>query len=63
MDTRQLALITDDESATARDWRLDDHTRQIGRKGVAAAREALRAALADHHDRDRRDGHGPPAAA
>jgi hypothetical protein len=46
MDTRQLALITDDESAASRTWRLDEHTREIGRQGVAAAREALRAALA-----------------
>jgi hypothetical protein len=45
MDTRQLALITDDPSAT-RDWRLDDHTREVGRRGVAAARQALQEAAA-----------------
>jgi hypothetical protein len=44
MDTRQLALITPDELAARRDWRLDDHTREVGRQGIAAAREALRAA-------------------
>ncbi len=52
MDTRQLALITDDAS-TPRSWRLDDHTRQVGREGIAAARAALRAALAHQ-----RGGHG-----
>lgn len=41
METRQLVLISDEPS---RDWRLDDHTRQVGRAGIAAAREALRAA-------------------
>jgi hypothetical protein len=45
MDTRQLALITD-ESAASHHWRLDEHTREVGRQGVAAARAALRAALA-----------------
>ena len=44
MDTRQLALITDDELAARREWRLDDHTREIGRQGIAAARAALRSA-------------------
>ena len=36
----QLTLI--DESG--RDWHLDAHTREIGRQGVASAREALRQA-------------------
>jgi hypothetical protein len=44
MDTRQLALITDDELAARREWRLDDQTREIGRRGIAAARAALRSA-------------------
>jgi hypothetical protein len=44
METRQLALITDADSST--NWRLDEHTRQVGRQGIAAAREALRAAIA-----------------
>ncbi len=30
-------------------WRLDDRTRQIGRNGVASAREALRAARSSQH--------------
>lgn len=45
MDTRQLALITD-ETSESRSWKLDEHTRQIGRQGIAAARRALRQALA-----------------
>lgn len=28
------------------EWRLDDRTREVGRRGVASAREALREALA-----------------
>ncbi|MGQ0617865.1 MAG: hypothetical protein ACT4PW_12890 [Acidimicrobiia bacterium] len=36
---RQLALIEEPS-----DWRLDEHTRQAGREGVAKAREALRQA-------------------
>ena len=38
--TRQLVLIEDAKS----DWRLDERTREVGRKGVAQAREALREA-------------------
>jgi hypothetical protein len=36
---RQLVLIEQEP-----DWRLDDHTREVGRAGVAQARAALRAA-------------------
>jgi hypothetical protein len=36
----QLVLI---ESSSV-DWRLDERTRQLGRRGVEAAREALRQA-------------------
>jgi hypothetical protein len=36
---RQLILLEQDA-----DWRLDERTREIGRAGVARAREALRAA-------------------
>lgn len=39
---RQLALI----EVKDRDWKLDDRTREVGRKGIAAAREALRQASA-----------------
>jgi hypothetical protein len=49
---RQLTLIDVNE----RDWRLDDETREIGRQGIARAREALAlaraAARADHAARD-----------
>jgi hypothetical protein len=37
----QLTLLE-----TPPEWKLDDDTREIGRQGVASAREALRAALA-----------------
>jgi hypothetical protein len=40
---RQLHLLTDDDHRRA-DWRLDAHTRAIGRQGLARARAALRAA-------------------
>jgi hypothetical protein len=43
----QLTLLE-----TPPDWRLDERTREVGRRGVARAREALRAALATR----RRDG-------
>ena len=36
----QLALLEDDD----REWKLDERTREIGRRGVASAREALRQA-------------------
>ncbi|HEX6569443.1 MAG TPA: hypothetical protein VF015_09765 [Acidimicrobiales bacterium] len=36
----QLSLIE-----TPRAWRLDEHTRAVGREGVARARAALRAGL------------------
>lgn len=43
----QLTLVD-----TPRDWKLDRHTREIGRKGVAEAREVLRLAGSgdDHGD-------------
>lgn len=39
---RQLILIDDRQP----DWRLDEHTREVGKAGVAQARAALREALA-----------------
>lgn len=54
---RQLVLI--EERGT--DYRLDERTREIGRRGVAAAREALRnAAPAPVAERSR---HGRRSAA
>jgi hypothetical protein len=42
--TDQMALLPDHPDKAS--WELDEHTRQIGKQGVAAAREALqRAAL------------------
>lgn len=38
----QPKLILVDEKKP--DWKLDDKTKEVGRKGVAAAREALRQA-------------------
>ncbi|HMC41618.1 MAG TPA: hypothetical protein VKI20_01310 [Acidimicrobiales bacterium] len=35
---RQLVLLEE----APREWRLDDRTREVGRRGVAAARQALR---------------------
>jgi hypothetical protein len=32
------------------EWRLDDETRAVGRRGIAQARAALRSARADHLD-------------
>jgi hypothetical protein len=43
---RQLTLI--DTSPPA--WRIDERTRETGRKGVATARAALQAALAHPSD-------------
>jgi hypothetical protein len=39
---RQLILIEERQP----DWRLDEHTREVGRAGVAQARAAMREALA-----------------
>lgn len=42
-DHGQLALLEADEPM----WRLDAHTREVGRKGVAVAREILRRSSGD----------------
>jgi hypothetical protein len=39
--TTQLRLIIDDRPA---DWRLDEETREVGRRGLAEARAALQEA-------------------
>jgi hypothetical protein len=39
---RQLTLIEERQP----DWRLDEHTKEVGLAGVAKARQALREALA-----------------
>ena len=40
----QLRLLADTDRYADIDWRIDDHTREIGRQGVADARQALAAA-------------------
>jgi hypothetical protein len=37
----QMALLPSDDRAS---WELDEHTRQIGKQGLAAARQALQQA-------------------
>jgi hypothetical protein len=54
--TRQLTLL---ESPPA--WRIDEPTREAGRRGVADARAALRAALAARADGDQPAGEQRPA--
>ena len=45
--TEQLALLADDAVGASRAaWRLDEATRNRGRRGVAAARQALAEAAA-----------------
>lgn len=53
---RQLQLL----EAPEPQWQLDDETRRVGLAGVAAAREALRAA---RHGRPRDDEQAHPEAA
>ena len=40
----QLVLLDDNEDDRFTYRRLDEHTREVGRRGVASAREALRRA-------------------
>lgn len=47
---RQLVLIDEREA----DFRLDERTREIGRLGVAAAKEALRKAASQAAKRERK---------
>lgn len=46
----QLALLPEAPDVSPADqeasWELDDHTRHVGRQGLAAARQALRQASA-----------------
>ena len=44
---KQLPLIEEAQ----RDWRLDEHTKQAGRRGIAEARAALTAAQRDAADK------------
>jgi hypothetical protein len=39
---RQLTLLQHSgDAAPDADWRLDEHTKEVGRQGLAAARQAL----------------------
>ena len=48
MRTNQLVLLSDDSNS---DFTLDASTREVGRRGIAAAREALRLAAERQLDR------------
>lgn len=55
---RQLSLL----ESPRRTWRLDDATREAGRRGVAEARATLRAALVKAaHDEPRSAGREHPS--
>jgi hypothetical protein len=56
----QLRLL---ETAERPDWKLDDSTREVGRRGIAAARAALRTARRRGDGAGGSDGHGHPTAA
>ena len=46
----QLVLLEDEEARQRAAYlRIDEHTREVGRRGVALAREALRQAVAAPH--------------
>ena len=48
----ELQLVLIEERGA--DYRLDDRTREIGRRGIAAAREALRKAASADDERSGR---------
>lgn len=54
---RQLLLLEPEP-----EWRLDEHTREVGRAGIAEARQALRAALRRADDADGAGHSGRQAA-
>jgi len=55
---RQLVLL----DTTGADWRLDERTREIGRRGVSEAREILQRAIerARQDDEAKRSATVPP---
>lgn len=55
--TTQLRLI----DPTEVDWRLDEQTKAIGRRGLAQARAALRAARAPIPETDEHEDHADAA--
>lgn len=50
--TQLVLLTTTDATEPANGWRIDDHTRELGRRGLASARAALRAARQRALDRE-----------
>jgi len=54
----QLRLLN---TADHPEWKLDEQTRAVGRRGIAQARAALRAARAEHLDHAESAGDGPGA--
>ncbi len=60
----QLHLLPseEDDRLAARDWRLDEPTRALGRRGVADARNALRAAIRHREELADESEHRPSAA-
>jgi hypothetical protein len=55
----QLVLIDE----TERQWRLDDRTREVGRRGIAAARDVLRKAARRNDEEADEADHGVRRAA
>lgn len=49
-NTQPQLLLVLDEAPDTTHWRLDEETREIGRRGLAQARAALRAARPAHLD-------------
>ena len=41
-----MVLLPDPSDSSAGSWEMDEHTRELGRRGLAAARQALRQASA-----------------
>ncbi|HZA77603.1 MAG TPA: hypothetical protein VE623_14570 [Acidimicrobiales bacterium] len=55
--TKQLTLVSSSGPVRPRAWRLDERTREIGRRGLTEARAALTSARRRSQDAD------PPTAA
>jgi len=62
----QLHLLPEpdvDPAPSVSDWHLNESTRTVGRRGVAAARAALRSAVGNRHDDHGKHGDGHASAA
>ncbi|MHB8463391.1 MAG: hypothetical protein ACYDH6_14850 [Acidimicrobiales bacterium] len=58
-----MARMTQQRLALGDDWRLDDQTREIGRRGLAEARAALEAAARRAEAREAHERSAQPQAA